>query len=531
MLCDGNLRWRHFQDNLYIDKASGLMLDLSRMRLPADFWPKLAPRLQQALAEMRLQEAGVADEQGIMAGHFWLRAPELAPEPQIALAISTAWQEIAALAEKVHGGYLRGEDGEFFSRLLLIGVGGSCQGTRFISRALSGTAHKMRLFFLDNTDPDGMEEVLAALKPLLKQTLVAVVSKSGATLETLNSMRATAAFFQADNLNFARHAISVSAVGSALDEQASAEGWLARFHVPDWLSGRFSLCSAVGLLPLALQGVDIDALLASAARMDVLTGQSCLWENPAALLAGACFSLTGEGNNSQLVLLPYKDCLDYLPHYLQQLLMESIGKEYERNGRRVCQGLTLYGNKGSSDQHSFLQQLLAGPDNFCALFVEVLSRAHATSLMMGDPSAIADALEASLLATRQLLSTAGRRSMTITLPAVDAARLGAFLALWERAVGLAAALLNLNAYDQPAVEQIKLALPPMLALKTSIVAFLADGGGQAFTLEQIMAALDADSDYENIFKWLRYLTADPDSHVRLRSGVNICQDSYYYQHE
>ena len=523
-----DFNWLNFKENLYIDDTHCLMLDFSRMCLPQDFWPAITPRIKQAMAEMRLLEGGALDEQGNMAGHFWLRAPELAPKPEIAADIKYTKTEISRLAGLVHSGALRGEDDALFSQLLVIGVGGSCQGTRYISRALSSQADHLRLFFLDNTDPCGMAELFVAIQPRLAQTLVAVVSKSGSTVETINGMLETQAFFKTQGLNFASHAISVSTAGSALDILALKDGWLTRLTVPDWISGRFSLCTAVGLLPLALQGVNIDAFTSAMAYMDAKTRQNCPNQNPAALLAGALYGLTKGQNHSQLVLLPYRDNLEYLPAYLQQLIMESIGKEYDRNGRRVCQGLTVYGHKGTSDQHSYLQQLLAGPDDFCAVFVEVLNSWQDTFCYLDGKSSAADDLEASLLATRRLLSAADRKSITITLPKTDAACLGYLVALWERSVGLYAAMLNLNAYDQPAVEQIKTELPALMLLKERLISCLAAKTGQVFTLEQIVEDLCFSADRESVFKWLRYLVSDPLSYIKLLPGENIWEDRYYY---
>ena len=159
--------------------------------------------------------------------------------------------------------------------------------------------------------------------------------------------------------------------GSPFDTAPDAENWLASFPMWDWVGGRTSVLSAGGLLPLALQGVDCRELLAGAAKCDEL-GRQLLEENPALLLALAWHSLSGGQGGTAMAVLPYKDRLQLFAKYLQQLIMESIGKEYDLAGQKVQQGLAVFGNKGSSDQHSYVQQLVAGPENVFVTFIEVL---------------------------------------------------------------------------------------------------------------------------------------------------------------
>ena len=215
----------------------------------------------------------------------------------------------------------------------------------------------------------------------------------------------------------------------------TAEGWLARFPMYDWVGGRTSELSAVGLLPAALQGLDIDGLLAGAAACDEATRGRDLKTNPAALMALMWHHATGGKGQKDMVVLPYKDRLLLFSRYLQQLVMESIGKQLDLKGNRVEQGLTVYGNKGSTDQHAYVQQLREGVPNFFAVFVRVLE--DGGSAREVEPGATAgDYLHGFLLGTRAALFENGRESMTITVPRVDARTVGALIALFERAVGL-----------------------------------------------------------------------------------------------
>ena len=151
--------------------------------------------------------------------------------------------------------------------------------------------------------------------------------------------------------------------------------------------------------------------------------------------------------------------------------MESIGKQFDLKGNRVEQGLTVYGNKGSTDQHAYVQQLREGVPNFFAVFVRVLE--DGGSAMEVEPGVTAgDYLHGFLLGTRTALFENGRESMTITVPRVDARIVGALIALFERAVGFYANLVGINAYHQPGVEAGKKAAASVLALQAKVIAAL-----------------------------------------------------------
>jgi glucose-6-phosphate isomerase len=157
-------------------------------------------------------------------------------------------------------------------------------------------------------------------------------------------------------LHFGRHAVAITGDSSALDQVADNERWLARFPMWDWVGGRTSELSAVGLLPAALQGFDIDTMLRGASVMDERTRRLETHNNPAALLALMWYHATEGKGKKDMVILPYKDRLELFARYLQQLVMESLGKEKDLQGNIVHQGIAVYGNKGSTDQHAYVQQ-------------------------------------------------------------------------------------------------------------------------------------------------------------------------------
>ena len=229
--------------------------------------------------------------------------------------------------------------------------------------------------------------------------------------------------------------VAVTGAGSRLDEPAAAGGWLQRFPIWDWVGGRTSVMSAVGLVPAALQGIDIEVLLAGADAMDGLTRRRELHRNPAALLALMWHRL-GDGRGAKdMVVLPYKDRLLLLSRYLQQLVMESLGKELDRDGATVRQGIAVYGNKGSTDQHAYVQQLRDGVLNFFVTFIEVLHDRDGDPVEVDPGITSGDYLFGFLQGTRQALYESDRESMTITIDRVTPASVGALVALSHPRIG------------------------------------------------------------------------------------------------
>ena len=186
-----------------------------------------------------------------MVGHYWLRKPSLAPTKELRAEIEETDARIKKFATDVHTGKIVAQNGKRFEQILLIGIGGSALGPQFVSDALGTSRNRMSIAFFDNTDPDGFDRAFEKLDHLLPQTLVIVISKSGGTKETRNGMIETEARFKAVGLDFARHAVAVTGEGSELDQHAEKSEWLARFPMWDWVGGRTSVMSAVGLVPMA----------------------------------------------------------------------------------------------------------------------------------------------------------------------------------------------------------------------------------------------------------------------------------------
>ncbi|MBI1733867.1 MAG: glucose-6-phosphate isomerase [Candidatus Rokubacteria bacterium] len=514
--------WERFKSRLFVCEPVDVGIDLSRMTFGDAFLAGHDAAMRKALAAMDALEAGAIanpDEQR-MVGHYWLRDASRAPTPEIAREIRATLAAIKRFARGVHAGRVKPPKAKTFRNVLVVGIGGSALGPQFVARAL-GDARGDRLhpFFFDNTDPDGIDAVLGRLGAnphpgALRETLVVVVSKSGGTPETRNGMLEARRAWEAAGLDFARHAVAVTQDGSQLDRYAREHGWLRRFPMWDWVGGRTSEMSAVGLLPAALQGVRIDAMLAGARAMDGATREKDPRRNPAALLALAWYHAGGGRGLKDMVILPYKDRLELFSRYLQQLVMESLGKERDLDGRVVNQGIAVYGNKGSTDQHAYVQQLRDGVNNFFVTFIAVLRDRAGRSMEVEPGVTSGDYLSGFLQGTRRALWDNGRESVTITVPDVSPETVGKLIALYERAVGLYASLVNVNAYHQPGVEAGKKAAAGVLDVQKKALAFLRAHRGKRFGVEQIAAGAGLEADTETVFTVLQHLAANPDHRVR-----------------
>jgi glucose-6-phosphate isomerase len=501
--------WDRFQKYYVENPDLGVSLDISRMRFTEEWLAGMEPRAQKAFAAMdALEKGAVANpDEKRMVGHYWLRAPELAPTKELQDEIVRCYAAIRQFAIDVH-------QSDRFSDVLVIGIGGSALGPQFIADALGTSADKMRLHFFDNTDPQGMDRVLETLAHRLDHTLVVVISKSGGTAETRNGMLEAEAAYQRAGIDFPSHAVAVTGVGSQLDHYATSKKWIARFPMWDWVGGRTSVMSAVGLVPLALQGVNVQGILDGAAAMDEWTRGAETRKNPSMLLA-LMWHFAGSGRGAKdMVVLPYKDRLVLFSKYLQQLVMESLGKKLDLDGNVVEQGIAVYGNKGSTDQHAYVQQLRDGVNNFFATLVEVRTARDAAGIEVEPGVNCGDYLQGFLRGTRTALYEGGRDNVTVSIPSVTPKTVGALIALYDRTVGFYASLVNINAYHQPGVEAGKKAasavLKTMLATRGAL-------GAQPQTAAQIAAKTGEDP--EAVFHALTHLAANDPKVKRVGTGA------------
>ena len=367
-----------------------------------------------------------------------------------------------------------------FDAVVVNGIGGSALGPQLMQFAINGPywnelprikRNGLKIYFLDNTDSSGFADLLEVMEP--EKTLHLVISKSGGTQETKNNMIAMEKFYASKGLNFAECAVAVTMLDSSLYQYAKKNNWLEIFEMAESIGGRTSETAIVGHLPAALTGIDFGKFLAGACDMDAWTRGK---ENNPALMLAMMWYLSGNGKGDRnMVIVPYSDRLVLLSRYLQQLVMESLGKELDLDGKVVNQGLNVFGNKGGTDAHAFIQQLNDGRDDFFATFIEVLH--DAGKYEINDGITMGDYLHGFFEGLSAALRNKGRQTITIRIPQLTVYELGQIIALYERAVAMYAEFININAFHQPGVQAYKLAAKDVLALRGKVLASLAGKGG------------------------------------------------------
>jgi len=252
--------------------------------------------------------------------------------------------------------------------------------------------------------------------------------------------------------------------------------------------------------------------------VDVVTRVKDVYKNPSALMALMWYH-AGKGRGlKDMVILPYKDRLELISRYLQQLVMESLGKQNDLAGNVVNQGIAVYGNKGSTDQHAYVQQLREGVNNFFVTFIEVLKDRDSESIEVDEGVTTGDYLSGFLQGTRKALFENDRESITITVETVNARTIGKLLALYERAVGFYGFLVGINAYHQPGVEAGKKAAGAVITVQNKVLSYLKANSGQSFSLDEIVTAIGAGEEIETAFKVLEHVSANKDHKVKREAG-------------
>ncbi len=352
--------------------------------------------------------------------------------------------------------------------LVVLGIGGSALGATAVDMALSGSLRHafppdrgMRLFVADNPDPRAFGRLLEGLD--LSRTAFNVVSKSGSTAETMAQFmvvldRLERALGREEAVR--RIVFTTDPEKGNLRLLAGREPY-ACLSVPPNVGGRFSVLSAVGLLPLLCAGHDVSAILAGAADMADRCARGGLMDNPAYMFAALAVHYWRRGRNI-LVMMPYASDLFGLAQWFAQLWAESLGKAHDLAGSPVHLGQTPVAAVGATDQHSQLQLYMEGPQDKLVCFLTLEDYGHEVPIpaLFGDIEALSylggqslnKLIAAEARATAAALAKEGRPSLALRLPRLDAHALGQVLFMLEAATVAAGGMLNLNPLDQPGVE-------------------------------------------------------------------------------
>lgn len=366
-----------------------------------------------------------------------------------------------------------------FENLVVLGIGGSALGNIALQAALrpavwnlldsEARSGRPRVFVLDNVDPQFVHQYLdvCARQGGLERTLFNVISKSGETAETAAQFMVIRDMLKrAFGDRHREHIIAVTDPKAGTMRQICDREGYTTLPVPEGVGGRFSVLSPVGLFSAAMAGIDIDALLDGAASMDERCSQEDMLKNPAALLAYLLIELGDAKGKANHVMMPYSNALYLMADWFRQLWAESLGKQTDLAGNTVYAGYTPIKALGATDQHSQVQLYREGPNDKVFMFLEVERFDTDVRIPEGlgvdalrylEGKSLANLLNAEKRATEYAMVESQRPNLTIRFPTIDAHHIGQFIYLWEVVTAYAGLMLNIDAYDQPAVETGKLA--------------------------------------------------------------------------
>lgn len=365
-----------------------------------------------------------------------------------------------------------------FDNLVVLGIGGSALGNIALQSALNPASYNLlpaedrptpRVFVVDNVDPAYLGSILDTCCQLggLERTLFNIVSKSGETAETASQFMIVRAMLkEALGKDFHRNIVAITdPAKGTMRTICDADGY-ATLPVPEGVGGRFSVLSPVGLFSAAMAGIDIDGLLDGADAMDQRCGEADLAKNPAAMLATLLVDLGLRKGKTNHVLMPYCNGLYLLADWFRQLWAESLGKRVNLDGETVYAGFTPIKALGTTDQHSQVQLYREGPndkvfglidvadfgDADVRIPTELVAELGVDALSYLEGTTLATLLAAEKRATEYALLESQRPNFTLSFPTLDAYHVGEFIMLWEIVTAYAGLMLNIDAYNQPAVE-------------------------------------------------------------------------------
>ena len=362
---------------------------------------------------------------------------------------------------------------ENFDSFVILGIGGSALGPIAVHSALNHLRwneleerNGPKFYVEDNIDPERMASLLDVID--VKRTCFNVITKSGRTAETMSQYLIISDLLKKEvGEGWQKHIIATTDKESGNLIKIGTQEGFRMFVIPDGVGGRFSELSPVGLLPAAVCGIDIRALLEGAAAMDARCKSGDVWQNPALLEAALQYLATEDRNANVQVVMPYADSLKYMADWFCQLWAESLGKNKTRKNMAVNCGQTPTKALGVTDQHSQLQLYTEGPYDKVVTFLKVENFRNEVGISHGceeypdvaflGGKTLNRLIDAELQGTEFALYQAGRMNQTVILPEVNANTIGQLLYFFEMATAYAGELLDIDAFNQPGVETSKIA--------------------------------------------------------------------------
>ncbi len=365
---------------------------------------------------------------------------------------------------------------------VVLGIGGSALGPIAVFTALKHLHYNdlkdkkrggPKFYVEDNVDPERMNALFDVIEP--EKTIFNVITKSGSTSETMSQYLIIWDMLKAKfGENAKDHVIATTSKASGNLIKIAKEEGLTTFYIPDSVGGRFSELCPVGLLPAAVLGVDIKAMLKGAAYMDKICSKADPYKNPAMAFAILQYIAVLKGKNIS-VMMPYADSLRYMADWYCQLWAESIGKEVHKDGSPAYVGQTPVKSLGVTDQHSQVQLYTEGPFDKVVTFVAVDEYRSTVTIPNGCEEfpnvnflcghTLNELISTEMAATAYALNKKERLNNTIYLPEVNAFTLGEFMFMFELATAYMGEMLNIDTYNQPGVEEGKNATYAMFGRK------------------------------------------------------------------
>ncbi|CAL6062901.1 Glucose-6-phosphate_isomerase [Hexamita inflata] len=411
-----------------------------------------------------------------------------------------------------------------FKHVVFNGIGGSYLGPYMLIQAINGDEfnsvqqkeNRPSLHFVANTDSDSFTQLFTQID--INETLMVVISKSGATAETATN---TQIFSELLKDKAPQHMAAITIPGSNLHKKAA--NWLATFEMNESTGGRTSIGSAVAMVPCAFANIDFEQFANGMCQMDEATRRAN--NNPAFFISALIDQfLQKSAGPRNMIILGYADSLKHYYHYCQQLYMESLGKQYTHDGRFSPRGLTVYGGIGTAEQHAFMQQIQKGVQDSFVKFIQFNKRRF-QDYKDEKAGTMGRQLLAFLKGTEAALDQNGRQFMTVSAKECSPFCIGQLIALEERIVTVLAAFWDLNAYDQPGVQDGKLAAGKVN--KTSIQLDKLLVPVENLNAEQIMKKLDMNDNAQLITDLLNDMVFNPASYTNGLKGERKFVDGQF----
>jgi len=382
---------------------------------------------------------------------------------------------INKIKEKTNNYFTKNAPRNRCKHMVVLGIGGSALGNIALQSALHPHTHNLtscanrpgpRLYVLDNVDPQFVGSIMKHIEtadPTLEHTLVNVISKSGETAETASQFMIFRNWLKSKlgEDRYHNHIVAVTDPSAGTMRSIVDRDGYANLPVPEGVGGRFSVLSPVGLFSAAMCEINIENLLAGAEDMDTRCTNPDIKQNPAALLAWALITLATKHKKPNHIMMAYSNALYSFADWFRQLWAESLGKRFDLNNNEIYAGPTPIKALGTTDQHSQVQLYREGPNDKVIGFLEVEHFDNDITIPQGlavpnlqylENKSLGQLLSAEKRATEYALVESNRPNFTLKFPEVNEYTIGQFIQLWEVTTAYAGLLLNINTYDQPAVE-------------------------------------------------------------------------------